>query len=467
VLASAALAGILAAATLTFDRPGLDWPLVGLALAGTAVAGRAVVGPRPWRGASLARYAWAAGALALLGVGVVRAAGWLYVWCVLLAIVAGAQALVGGRTVRAAVASVCAVPIAMARALPWARYGLGRLRPRTGMAGPARLLASLAVGLVLLLVFGALFASADPAFGQLVDRVMPSGDFSHLPRWVLLFTLVGSLGLGTGYLASTRPAVEERNGDVSRRLRRLEWALPIALVDGLFATFVVVQLAVLFGGHRHVLETAGLTYAEYARGGFWQLLVVTGLTLAVMAVAGRWAPRVLPADRLLIRVLLGGLAALTLVIVWSALRRMSLYEQAYGYTRLRVFVTGVELWLGLLFVMIMVAGFRLRARWLPRAALAAAVVGMLGLAVLNPDRFIAARNVDRYQQTGRIDLDYLSELSADAVPEMARLPEPLRSCVLWRTTVEADDWRTVNIARSQARPIIKAGADERGCFIRS
>ena len=216
VLASAGLAGILAAATLTFDRPGLDWPLVGLALAGTAVAGRAVVGPRPWRGASLGRYAWGAGALALLGVGAVRAAGWLYVWCVLLAIIAGAQALVGGRTVRAALASVFAVPVAMARALPWARYGLGRFHPRTGMAGTARLLASLGVGLLLLLIFGALFASADPAFGQLVDRVLPAADASHLPRWVLLCTLVGSVGLGTGYLASTRPAVQERDEQVGR-----------------------------------------------------------------------------------------------------------------------------------------------------------------------------------------------------------------------------------------------------------
>ena len=41
----------------------------------------------------------------------------------------------------------------------------------------------------------------------------------------------------------------------------------------------------------YVLRTAGLTYAEYARGGFWQLLVVTGLTLAVIAVAARKAPR--------------------------------------------------------------------------------------------------------------------------------------------------------------------------------
>lgn len=59
----------------------------------------------------------------------------------------------------------------------------------------------------------------------------------------------------------------------------------------LFLGFVAVQLRVLFGGDRHVLTTDDLTYAEYARQGFWQLLAVTGLTLLVIAVALRKAAR--------------------------------------------------------------------------------------------------------------------------------------------------------------------------------
>ena len=38
--------------------------------------------------------------------------------------------------------------------------------------------------------------------------------------------------------------------------------------------------------------------------------------------------------------------------------------------------------------------------------------------------------MDRYQATGKIDLDYLQGLSADAVPVLDTLPEPQRSCVL-------------------------------------
>jgi len=286
-----------------------------------------------------------------------------------------------------------------------------------------------------------------------VDLAMPSLDASGAPRAMFLFTVVGLLGLAVAYLARSRPCTVDLDGP-ARPLRTAEWVLPVALVDVLFAGFVLVQLTVLFGGHRHVLDTAELTYAQYARGGFWQLLVVTGLTLGVLAGAARWAPRTRPLDRVLLRVLLGTLAGLTLVIVASALRRMALYEDAYGYTRLRVFVMGVELWLGLLFVLVLVAGVRIDGRWLPRLALGTAVAGLLALAVLNPDRFIAAQNVDRYARSGRIDFYYLGSLSADAVPELARLPEPQRSCALALMSVPDDDWRSYNLARVSARAVL-------------
>jgi hypothetical protein len=238
----------------------------------------------------------------------------------------------------------------------------------------------------------------------------------------------------------------------------MEWAVPVALLDALFVAFVLVQVTYLFGGSDHVLATTGLTYAEYARSGFWQLLAVSALTVLVIAAAGRWAPRAAAADRVLVRGLLGMLALLSLVVVASALFRMNVYQQAYGFTRLRILVSTAELWLGLLFVLVLAAGFRLRAAWLPRLVVASAVLALLGLAALNPDRFIADRNIDRYAETGRIDIWYLSELSADAVPALVRLPPPLRECasrdVAWELSREPDKWHEWNLARAQARRLL-------------
>jgi len=214
---------------------------------------------------------------------------------------------------------------------------------------------------------------------------------------------------------------------------------------------------VLFGGDTHVLGAGGPTYAQYARGGFWQLLVVTALTLAVLAAAARYAPRELPADRVLVRVLLGALTALTLVIVASALFRMHTYEQAYGFTRLRVLVSGCEAWLGSVLLLVLAAGVRLRGRWLPEAAVATAVAALLGLAAANPDAFIAGHNVTRYAETGEIDLPYLSGLSADAVPALDRLPGRLRDCALTGIAAHLtdDDWRAGNLGRAEARDVLR------------
>jgi hypothetical protein len=226
----------------------------------------------------------------------------------------------------------------------------------------------------------------------------------------------------------------------------------------LFAIFVVVQFTVLFGGVEHVLGPNGPSFAEYARKGFWQLLAVTLLTLGVLGIAARWAPRDTRTDRIAIRLLLGALALFSLVIVASALYRMHVYQEAYGFTQLRVLVSMCELWLGGIFVMVLAAGVRLAAGWLPRAAVATAMAALLGLVALDPDQFIADRNIDRYAQTGRIDVLYLSSLSADAVPALDRLPADLRACALARIAEDlatsSDTWNAWNLARSRARALL-------------
>ena len=157
---------------------------------------------------------------------------------------------------------------------------------------------------------------------------------------------------------------------------------------------------------------------------------------------------------------LGLLAACSLVVVGSALWRMDVYEQAYGFTRLRVFVSAFEVWLGGLFVLVMLAGLaRLRSRttWLARAAVGLWVATLLGLAVLNPDRFIAAHNVDRVNASNS-DIWYLRTLSADAAPELDRLPSGARECALSEIADDLarddDDWRGWNLGRSRARHIV-------------
>ncbi|MDJ0396536.1 DUF4173 domain-containing protein [Rhodococcus sp. G-MC3] len=345
-----------------------------------------------------------------------------------------------------------ATPILLpARVVRWTargKRGLGGGRARVGRAAVVG-----AVTAVLVLVFAALFAGADPAFERILDEATPEWDLGAAIGRALIFLLVTSGTLAAAYLATNRPRFDGLTSPVKTTFRLWEWMIPVGALVALFGAFVAVQIASLFGGQTHVLVTDGLTNAEYARQGFWQLLTVTALTLLVIAITIRKAPRVNAGERLALRVVLGLLCLLSLVVVASALHRMSLYEQQYGYTTLRLFVTAVELLLGSVFLLIMASGIRMSDRWLPRAVGVAAVLTVLGLAVLNPDAYIARHNVERFEDTGKIDTSYLSELSSDAVPELERLPEPYRSCALGNRHDDDRQWFEYNVSESRARAI--------------
>jgi len=459
-------AAVVAAVSLPLDRAGIGWLVAAMAGVGALILARAMpaaVHPdapeplvaRPPARPGPDRYAWTAATVALIGVGTFRSAGWLFLLCLATATLTGALSLAGGRSLRSIAAGYTMPVFAAFRALPWLARTAARVRRPVEAAANVRVAATVAVSIMLLVVFGALFASADAAFAGALEHLSPNVDVPTTIRWVFVFC-VAALGLGgAAFLQAGPPDLAGLDATEGRKVSRLEWAVPLGLLVLLFAGFVGVQLAVLFGGNRHVLQTDGLTYAEYARSGFWQLSFVTALTLIVLAGAARWAPRTEPADRTLIRLVLGALAALTLVIVGSALHRMNLYADTYGLTRLRLLVACCEAWFGLVLLLVLLAGVRIRAPWLPRAAIAAGVLALLGLAAANPDRVIADHNI---RQTRTVDLEYLGTLSPDAVPGLTGLDPGARACVLDRMTLDLmlnpDDWRGWNLGREQARKVI-------------
>ena len=384
-----------------------------------------------------------------------RDAEWIVVLCLMAAFAVGSAALTEGRSVTGLLGSMAAVPLAALRGLPW----LGRsitITGRTSTWWPV--VRTTAISLVLLLVFGALFASADALFAQWVDQWVDQWvgvlvpDLTSAAVFVRAFVLAAVFGLTTTgvYVALTPPHVERLALPDGRPVRRFEWAVPVGLVIATFVVFLAAQVTVLFGGHDYIRRTTGLTYAAYVHQGFGQLTLATLLTLVVVATAVRRAPRASSRDRLMLRALLGLLCLLTLVVVASALMRMHVYEEAYGFTRLRLLVSVFEAWLGAVVVLVLAAGVSLRGVWVPRAALLAGATMLLGLAAINPDAYIAERNIERFEQTGRIDWYYLASLSDDAVPAFDSLPSRYRSCVLTNHEPSDDDWLEWNLGRDRA-----------------
>ncbi|MFI7573923.1 DUF4153 domain-containing protein [Micromonospora sp. NPDC049497] len=449
---AAVLAGALGvAAFVPLTRTGIGWFLGWLALTvAVVVAVRHRVAGRP-RAEQAVRAGWAAAALALLAVLAFRNAWWLVTFCVLGALGCAALAIVGGRLIRSILFSVVAAPLAAFRGLPWVRRHV-EAPADTGTV--RRVVGSVVATLAVLLVFGALLSSADAAFSLVLGEVIPEVSVPATFRGTFLLAVGGLIAVAAVYTITAPPDLSRVDRPTTRSLGIVEWAPPIAALTALFVGFVAVQFTVLFGGERHVLRTAGLSYAEYARSGFWQLVAVTLLTLAVLGGVTRWARRETRTERILLRIMLGLLSTLSIVIVVSALSRMYTYQKVYSFTGERIFVMAFELLLGAVFLMVIAAGVRWRGRWVPRLTVALAVVMLLSLAVLNPEDYAARRNIARYEQTGKIDAWYLRALSADATPALSTLPDPVRRCTLsWIADdlAEPDPWYAWNLGRVRAR----------------
>jgi hypothetical protein len=377
VVLLAAIAAGVSAARERVDRPALVLA-VALALQPTL------------RDAGWVVAACSAGALVAGAAAVVRPAAWTTLATVVvtpLRLVGGAALL--GRTARSSVPAVAGAP--------WAAVGRG-------------------VGLAALLVggFGALFASADPAFAAATEDLFDVGvdPDAWVPR------------LGLGALAATTAAAlaraaAVRSGTTTARGRtpgRTETLIALGALVVLFCAFVVVQAPVLFGGADHVAVTAELGYGDYARAGFLQLLAVATLTLAVVGVAARHRDRT-------VRGLLAALCVLTLVVLLSAHLRLRLVEDVYGLTRVRYAGHAVLLWLAAVLAVVLLAGARAGvARRAPRVVLLLGLAGLVAFSLSNPDGRIAGSVVARAAGGGAVDTGYAQGLSADALPRLRALP---------------------------------------------
>ncbi|HYO99410.1 MAG TPA: DUF4173 domain-containing protein, partial [Pyrinomonadaceae bacterium] len=244
-------------------------------------------------------------------------------------------------------------------------------------------------------------------------------------------------------------------------LGAVEVGVVLGLLNVLFACFVAVQFRYFFGGAARVMSITELTYAEYARRGFFELTWVAGLMLPLLLVAHALLGKDRRAAERVFRPLAAVQVALLFVIMASAVARMRLYQSEYGLTELRLYTTAFMLWLGLVFLWfawtVLVRSSRQRFAC---GALVAAFLTVGLLHLLNPDAYIVRANTAHARAGRSFDAAYAASLSADAVPALvSALPSLGRDerCSAarelssrWSGRAPGEDWRAWSLARSRA-----------------
>ncbi|KPV57531.1 hypothetical protein QJ48_21465 [Paenibacillus sp. A3] len=315
-----------------------------------------------------------------------------------------------------------------------------------------KVLIGLIVSIPLLLAVVALLASADSMFDRTLARLPAlAGD---LELGLTLFRILWIACIATGLFAyvrgllqpkpwpsrsaeehfaagseppATAPAATPANAPAAGvtpsatvpRIDATVAATILVVLNAVYLLFAFVQFSYFFGGGAAELPE-GITYASYARKGFAELVVVTLINLTVLMIMLYGVKRPGLAAWRFLRALLGVLVGCTGIMLSSAYLRLSMYEEAYGYTVARLLVHAFMLFLLVLFVLALVKLWRERLPLL-RCYAAVTVTAYVIVNYFGIDAAVARGNIQRYEATGRLDAAYLGSLGYEVVPLLLEL----------------------------------------------
>ncbi|HAJ95099.1 MAG TPA: DUF4173 domain-containing protein, partial [Actinobacteria bacterium] len=241
----------------------------------------------------------------------------------------------------------------------------------------------------------------------------------------------------------------------------------LSLLNIVYIIFAAIQFAYLFGGDTFVLPSS-FSYAEYARRGFFELIVVTVINFAILFFSITFVRKEGRKANTVIRAFLSALAFFTFILLISAFYRMVLYEMAYGFTYLRIFVQAFMILLFLLFIINLVYIWYSKMPIISAYILCSLILFVI-LNFANVDVIIAKNNINRYYSTGEIDVYYLEKLSYSAMPITAELLDCQDEDIAAQirdyferekeVLAEQNSWQNINLSKIKAQRIISKYID--------
>jgi len=341
-----------------------------------------------------------------------------------------------------------------------------------------QIIKGIAITLPILFLFLLLLSSADLVFHKLLaDLFNWQINIESFAFWLRVL-FVAFIWLGTySYLfqKSSPAAVPVPVKESAYTFGKIETQILLGSINALFLIFVIIQIGYLFAGSNAIAKL-GYTYAEYAHKGFAELIVVALVSFVIVFLSDKFTEKKDQKHTQSFKVLSAILVGLLMVIMASAFMRLALYEQAYGFTLLRLLVQSFIVWLSLIFLLLYYKIFK----FLPESffsfwSLMLVIAFFVFWNILNPDLFIARQNISQFAATNQLDTAYLSSLSADATPAIVELldkpdlkdkwgialPQKAKEILLQKFNYleKAQSWQSFNISRNKALNLITGGGE--------
>lgn len=311
--------------------------------------------------------------------------------------------------------------------------------------------------LPIILIVLYLLSSADLVFEQYFSKIM---DLLSIHSLQELFGRVIQSGIFFLYTGSTLIYLLkiEKINQKAIKIDHYTIRLLLTILNIIYVLFDIIQIRSL------LLHQVGstFTYAEYARRGFFQLMFISFINMSVVILSKNTDESRYNNFMSLLMIFL------TFIIVCSSFIRMYLYEQAYGYTVLRLCVYLILITEIILMLPTIVYIFKKDLNLL-RFYMVIPVVVYVLVNMASIDQVIAGNNINRYYQTNKIDLDYLENYRYDNIPYLLDFYEhcddlEIKEELDWyfdnmmqRESIDMDNILEYNISKDMALQQLKKG----------
>jgi len=299
---------------------------------------------------------------------------------------------------------------------------LSRITDHSSKDSKTRILPKIVIGILIsvpiLAIVLWLLSSADIVFKNYFINIPLLKIFKHFI--LIVFCSVYAIC----FLWSLLKAFDERKDSVYSKIKWKLFLDPVVLltililINAIYTVFSFVQFTYLFGGSSYILPSS-FTFAEYARRGFIELIIVTIINFVILIFGITFVKKDSKKIFTTLKAFLTLLVVFTFILLISAFYRMLIYEQAYGFTYLRIFVQAFMVMLFFLFIINIIY------IWYHKLPIVKSYF-IISLAIYiimnfaNVDIIIAKNNINRFFETRQIDMVYLKDLSYDAVPEIQK-----------------------------------------------
>ena len=271
----------------------------------------------------------------------------------------------------------------------------------------------------LLLIIVPLLISSDDAFQGMMRKLF-SNSFSNF--WESIFGLILSVFVLSYGFSLKKARVKQASNGNPASIENVYIISFLSVISICYMLYLFSQLAYFFSAFRGFLPDKEITYAEYARKGFFEMCVIAVINLILVFVALLLAKKKEGKVCTAIKALATFVATFTLIIIATAISKMVLYIDTYGMTVLRLTTSAFMVFLAIVFLSVILRIY-LRNINIIKTALVAAGCILLLLGTLNVNAVCARYNYESYisKRLDSVDVKAMYQLGDEGIPYLVKL----------------------------------------------